>query len=291
MSDFRPCNLCGEKEKIDLVFSKNHYLIIKCNTCKLVYVDSIPTNDELEQIYSENFFNAGIKFKGGQNNPTVLNAGNRVKKIVCLPNVGLEHWLDIGCATGEFIFQAKKHVKDALGVEFSTLASQKAELLYGVSVLNADFIDTDLKKDYFDVITAWDFIEHIKDPLSTFRKIYNHLKPGGYLILSTGDMDSISSKISGKFWHLMIPPKHLYFFSKITIKKYLEKIGFEQININYPNKYVPLDFIIWKFFYQISPRMGDRLLSIIKPLKLGRMIFSINLYDIMEVYARKPQTT
>ena len=87
----------------------------------------------------------------------------------------------------------------------------------------------------------------------------------------------------------MIPPKHLYFFSKDSIKKYLENAGFEQIRITYTKKYVPLDFIIWKFFSQINPKLGDQLLSMVQPLKLEKILLSINLYDIMEIFARKPR--
>lgn len=288
MHPLRSCNLCRETQKIHPVFTKNKYLIVRCENCGLVYVDAIPTSDELRAIYGGDFFTLSAKFKGGETGPAFQNAKIRVDRILSLPGVGREAWLDVGCATGEFVAQAQRHIGEVVGVELSEFAVQQAKAQYGVTVLNGDFLTTELDPGRYDVITAWDFIEHVQDPAATLEKMHRLLRPGGCLILSTGDIASISSRLAGKFWHLMIPPKHLYFFSKDTIRTYLERAGFLDINISYPGKYVPLDFIVWKFFAQISSNSGRRVASALERINLGKLVLPVNLFDIMEVQARKP---
>lgn len=288
MHQLRSCNLCRETQKIRPVFTKNTYLIAKCETCGLVYVDAVPDAEALSAIYSQSFFGLSSKFKGGESSPTIQNAKKRINRVLALSGIGCDSWLDVGCATGEFVYEAQRHVKNVLGVELSEFASKQAQVQYGVAVLNSDFIKANLESEHYDVITAWDFIEHVEDPASTLEKMHRLLKPGGALVLSTGDVDSNSAKLAGKYWHLMIPPKHLYFFSKNTIRKYLEQAGFQDVRIVYPRKYVPLDFIIWKLFSQISLNLGSGLMPFLQRLELGKVILSVNLHDIMEVQARKP---
>ena len=140
----------------------------------------------------------------------------------------------------------------------------------------------------FDVVSMWDYVEHVPDPAATLRKAIEILKPGGYVALSTGDVDSGMARLPARFWHLMISPKHLCSFSPVTITRLLTGAGFEAVEIARSGKRVPLDFALWKLTSLVAPRLGSGVLRACGALGLGLVVPRINLFDIMTVYARKP---
>ena len=91
----------------------------------------------------------------------------------------------------------------------------------------------------------------------------------------------------GRFWHLMIPPRHLYFFSPVTIRKLLSQAGFEAVVVSKPGKRVPLDFALWKLASLVTPRAGSAALRLGALTHLGRLAPFVNLWDIMTIVARK----
>jgi hypothetical protein len=135
----------------------------------------------------------------------------------------------------------------------------------------------------------WDLLEHVKDPVGTLEKARNLLKPNGYILISTGDVDSLMARVSGRFWHLIIPPFHLYYFSQRTIRRYLAEAGFTEIQIRFPGKTVALDFIVEKAIRMVSPGLAKKLAPAIYRSWLRKLTVPINLFDIMTLSARKAE--
>ena len=133
----------------------------------------------------------------------------------------------------------------------------------------------------------WDYVEHVPDPAANLEKAFDVLQPGGYLALSTGDVDSLLARLAGRFWHLMIPPRHLYFFSPVTIRRLVTAAGLDLVQIGRPGKRVPLDFAAWKLATMTLPGLSAPVVQTCERLGLGRVAPSVNLFDIMTVYARK----
>ena len=284
----RPCHTCQETGNLGLRFIKDGHTIVRCQTCDLQYVDRIPDPATLAALYSAEFFAVGRKFAGDAASPGLINARHRVEAIGRLPGIGLTRWIDIGCATGNFLACAADTAAAVQGVELSPVAAAQAHRR-GLDVATGDFLDVDVPTDRFDLVSMWDYVEHVPDPAANLRKAIGLLKPGGYLALSTGDVDSRMARISGRFWHLMIPPQHLYFFSPGTITRLLAAAGFEAIEIHKPGKRVPLDFALWKLTSLAAPGLRRGVLRACVTLGLGRIALRINLGDIMTVHARKPR--
>jgi len=93
--------------------------------------------------------------------------------------------------------------------------------------------------------------------------------------------------VMGRFWHLMIPPRHLYFFSPVTIRNLLSQAGFEAVVISKPGKRVPLGFALWKLASLVIPGAGSAALRLGALTHLGRLAPFVNLWDIMTIVARK----
>ena len=107
---------------------------------------------------------------------------------------------------------AKPFVQQIKGVEVSDYAIREAEARGLKDLIVGEFLETDFKTEKFDLISMWDVIEHVCDPKTNLEKVFDLLKPGGYLVITTGNIDSWTAKLMGRFRHLMTPPRHLFFF-------------------------------------------------------------------------------
>lgn len=284
---FRACHVCGETERLRRRFRRSGYTIVRCGTCGLDYTNEIPSEGELARIYDAAFFAVGRKFADESDNVGVANAKQRIARILALPGVGRGRWLDVGCATGDFLAAAAAAVRELKGVELSAFAASRARER-GLDVATSGFEDAPVETGASDVVSMWDYLEHTADPAASLRKAFDALKPGGYLVISTPDAGSLMARLMGRFWHLMIPPRHLYFFTDDTLIRLLQQAGFRMVAIERPGKRVPLDFAAWKVAAVAAPPLAPRVLALATRLGLGRLRPSINLLDIITVYARKP---
>lgn len=94
---------------------------------------------------------------------------------------GSRKMLEIGCAAGYFLDEARQAGFDVTGNEISEWGKNHTEKL-GIPVYGGSFAD--LKFSGFDVIAAFFVIEHHPDQKTAFETISNMLKSGGYLILA-----------------------------------------------------------------------------------------------------------
>jgi SAM-dependent methyltransferase len=286
--NLRPCNLCGELKQIEVVFRRSGYSIVRCRSCGMVYTNRIPDADEMDRIYQDGYFGVDGKYAGEGVDSSRVNAEQRVAQLLARPGMGRDCWLDVGCATGSFLLAARPQVDRVEGIEYSAHAAQRARTAGLERVRTGDFLELELDGDAYDLVSMWDVIEHLADPSAAVHRAFQVLKAGGWLTLSTGDVGSLAARIMGRYWHLMTPPQHLYFFSRPTITRLLAGAGFETIQIDYPGKRVPLDFMAEKVTRLILPAASPAVLGLARRLRLGACRPVVNLWDIMTVMARKP---
>jgi ubiquinone/menaquinone biosynthesis C-methylase UbiE len=96
---------------------------------------------------------------------------------------------DIGCGTGYGTIHMAKFADSAIGVDYSaeTVAQNKKD---NAQVANLDFITCkvppiDLPDASFDVVTAFQFIEHLEDPMGFIKEAKRILKPDGVFLCTT----------------------------------------------------------------------------------------------------------
>jgi SAM-dependent methyltransferase len=85
-----------------------------------------------------------------------------------------------------------------------------------------------LAGESYDVITAWAVFEHLRDPRRAFEACTRLLRPGGRLIIQVPSLRSIHARFA---LHEDIP-RHLYFFSPATLRRFGQLTGLEVTRVD-----------------------------------------------------------
>jgi 2-polyprenyl-3-methyl-5-hydroxy-6-metoxy-1,4-benzoquinol methylase len=123
--------------------------------------------------------------------------------------------LDVGCATGSFLSLAKGNGWECRGVEVSSFAAAQARERTGCEVFCGQFAHAPFADGMFDVVTMWDLLEHLPDPVTALRKAGTLLKANGLLLVNTPNEDSLTRMVArflyrGTGGWLQAPVNRLY---------------------------------------------------------------------------------
>lgn len=128
--------------------------------------------------------------------------------------------LDIGCGSGTFLSSLPLSVKK-YGIEPAEEAAQAAAR-NGIRILSQEEVNSGAWKGFFDAVTGIDVAEHIED-LIAFRELVCHvLRPGGRLVLLTGNRDSPASRFLGPYWYYLHYAEHVSFLTQKALCQWLE---------------------------------------------------------------------
>ena len=127
--------------------------------------------------------------------------------------------MDIGAGTGDFVKHAQDRGWEAYGVEPNETARERAHNK-GVPVYSRITVQ---QEAIYDAITLWHVLEHLPDLDKEIRTISNTLKPGGWLILAVPNYKSLDAKYYKSNWAAYDVPRHLWHFSRSSIKRFSDK--------------------------------------------------------------------
>ncbi|MFN4083460.1 MAG: class I SAM-dependent methyltransferase [Bacteroidia bacterium] len=96
---------------------------------------------------------------------------------------------DIGCADGYGTTYLADFAKEATGVDYSETTLKKARQKHGhksnLSFKQGSVPPLPFNDESLDVVTSFQFIEHIHDRIGFIKEVYRVLKPGGVFLCST----------------------------------------------------------------------------------------------------------
>lgn len=214
--------------------------IMKCPRCGLVYYAPIPDKTFIEDAYgnylSKNYYHFQRLVEEGHESHEIRRFTERLAWIRRYKQNG--RLLEIGSFVGLFLHLASQSGFEVYAVEPDKEASKLArQRCQKVKIYNALFEDVDFVGEKFDLIVLWDVIEHVTDPTFFLQKIAQLLKPGGMVFLETPDVCSLlhrAANIAYRLgWYVVLKDvygyHHLYYFSKATMIKYLEKVSLNYV--------------------------------------------------------------
>lgn len=301
MSEQTKCHLCGShryaviyktysgniaKEekayKITEHSTDTQLQIVRCKECDLVYLHPLPLITNLEHNYIRMLDEDYIKEEKGRR----LSAQFILKELKKYKKCG--RLLDIGCATGFLLDEARKQGWQVYGIELSNWAVDFAKNRLGIeNIFQGTLNDANYSDNFFDVVVIKDTLEHLIDIKGILVEIKKILKPDGLLYISTPNFDSLASKIfRTKWWN--INQSHIYYFTRKTLFKMLDLTGFRARETKQYGRIFTLEYWIDQYKNH-NKTVYKFLMFLLKHKIIKNNLLGINFGDQLEVYATNIQ--
>ena len=282
------CPSCGNydlksygliKGRPGIFLLKNEGILYECNKCYLFFRFPYFSENELKILYEKEDTEL---WQREVNRPDWQIATAFL--LHCLTSGKV---LDIGCFTGEFLDQLPSNF-EKFGIETSVVA-QSILREKKINIVGSKIEECKTSNEFI-AITAFDVLEHLKDPLSALDRMIFLLKPGGFLIVSTANTSVWTWKISrNDFWYYF--PDHVSFVCPKwfiwALGRDIHKEEIKIIKINRFSRYlseksVRLSQAIKFFLYIIYVNLNK--------WKIGYLLQKFYPFSKISKYKRTPST-
>jgi SAM-dependent methyltransferase len=136
--------------------------------------------------------------------------------------------LDVGCSRGQFVAAAAGAGFRAEGVEPAAHIAAAAHAR-GLTIHQGLLEEQRFAAGSFDALTLFEVVEHLKDPRALLTECHRVLKPGGIVLISTGNAASWTVSFMGRRWdyfHIARDGGHVSFFNPGSLRRLAENCGF-----------------------------------------------------------------
>jgi SAM-dependent methyltransferase len=211
-----------------------------CPDCSVIFQHPQPTPNEMLS-YADTEYEEGLyRDYVGAREMKLEHFRHRLGQL--LPRVRQGRLLDIGCSCGYFMEVAAASGFEVEGLEFSraAIAAADASVQPHISCSSVDAFDS---SQSYDLITAFDLIEHVPRPKDFLRKIRHLLVPGGCVVMTTPDAGHFLRYAMASSWPMLQPMQHLTIFSRQAMRRALKEAGFGDISFERATKTISYDYL------------------------------------------------
>lgn len=226
------------KNKINNLFDKDKFELVKCPSCDQVYLnpwvegsefdDSLPVTAKVldaaieEGLITRDYKPAKDKLKSAY--PEILLLANKhytKEKVV----------VDLGCGAGLSSLALKCEGFNVLGIEANEYLAESAKKLK-IDTINTQF--SNYKGEKFEQITFNSVIEHVHNPIQLMEDIRNNiLHKNGKIIVTCPNIEGTQTVSEGaEFGNFHWG--HVWYFSEKTLEAMMKKAGFSLIEFYRP---------------------------------------------------------
>ena len=281
------CPACQHDDSVRR-FDKDGHRVRACRSCRTWFVADPPSADRLGEIYRERYFTDRL----GQHGPdptgspswrsAVANARRRLA-LIRRHAPRARRLLDVGCGTGAFLSVARDSYACA-GQDVSAEAAAVVRDRLGLPAYGGELAALDPTAGRFDVVTLFDVIEHVPEPAATLRTVCRLLAPRGIVLITTGDVDSLICRLTGRWWHLMTPPEHLTFFSRDGLTRVVVRQGLAIRHVSHQPVAANVGYMAAKLADGLGAPFGW-LPRFVSACGLARLDLDVNLLDVVTMVA------
>ena len=192
---------------------------LQCEECGLAFVRHQPAASSLEPQYLEDS-SSTVSYYQATAPADRLTFRRRLRLMAKFqPDRG--RLLDVGCSIGTLMSVAREMDWEVEGLEPNPKAANLARK-QGFPIREGFFTEEQVRElpGGYQCVVMSDVIEHISDPVEALRLASELLGPGGFLLVSTPNLES--------FWcrkFQLKPVEHLFLFSSENLRKLLERLG------------------------------------------------------------------
>lgn len=201
---------------------------------------------------------AGSKEQGAGPNP--FASGPAPSTLLPAPAARSAAWLDFGCGAGAFLKFLRERGSIAgrrlevtghdVGSYADLLKSQDGFRILSLDELSAEAVVASRRDETtrevvdwntgigrpdarYDVISMIEVIEHLPDPLEPLQLVARLLKPGGLLLLTTGNLASPIAQRQGIHYRYCAPEIHVSLFNPRCLETAYRRVGLEPVHVRY----------------------------------------------------------
>jgi SAM-dependent methyltransferase len=186
--------------------------------------------------YEDAYFEGGVQGLGygsyrNQQPWRLEKAGRYVRQVEGLrrycgaPPHSTPSLLDVGCGYGYFRWAAGEAGWAHRGVEVSGFAASAAQDMFGFDSFVGELEEfAATGPGDYDVITMWDVLEHVQDPVAFLELARSLLTPAGQLFVRTPNLAALEREVFGAEYH-SFKAEHLWYFGPRGLTTALHAAG------------------------------------------------------------------
>ena len=165
-----------------------------------------------------------------------------------IPYHGSGKILDVGCGGGSYLYRLKQWGWETYGVEPSETGAKQAQSL-GLAVHHGTLVEAHFENQFFDVIRLDNVLEHLRDPVLTFREIHRILRADGIVYLIVPNTRSLVFWLFQENWYALDTPRHVISYCPRTLEVLCQTAGFKIAHMNFASG--PFNFVrSVKYFFE-----------------------------------------
>ncbi len=211
---FNRCPLCEASPIGNASYALNLSL---CPQCGLRFRNPQPTDQELELIYREAYSDdevaAGSEAMAGTTDSIATQYARQLSRLAPLSG---RRVVDYGAGLGS-MSRALSQVGAAVVAVDPFSASEAHDTLEALS-----------GEASYDGCTAIEVFEHLREPWETMAEIRSLLQPGGFLLITTPNVQGLKPRLSLDSWSEAVDQAHLFLFSPKSLELALDKAGYSR---------------------------------------------------------------
>ncbi|MDQ1256246.1 MAG: hypothetical protein QG656_842 [Candidatus Hydrogenedentes bacterium] len=256
--DTAPCYCCGGRDGA-VWGEENGFTMIKCADCGLVYLNPRPSEDAIDEAARTGLHRAGAGVLNAIGSYSRRKVDEYRTKLTQLLGPGAlarqpVRWLDIGAGYGELV----EAVQQLAGENAEVLGIEPCEPKVKKARARGRPIEPRALKDAGTGLTHISLINvysHLPDPAAFLAELRPRLAPGGYLLLVTGNAADVTRD---EFPGALYLPDHLSFAGEVTLKRVLNKAGFDIVKMDSHAALPTSDGLVTTFVKNIARRLYGR---------------------------------
>jgi 2-polyprenyl-3-methyl-5-hydroxy-6-metoxy-1,4-benzoquinol methylase len=191
--------------------------LCKCQDCGFVFSQRIPTLQDLQEHYSTYGRNDYLS-------PVTITRYNELLDTL-EPYRKTNKLIDVGCGIGYFLEEAKKRGWEVYGTEYTdeAVAICRAK---GITMDKGALNPENYTDGEFDIVTSFEVIEHINNPIEEIKHFHKLLRQGGATYITTPNFNALERYLLQEKYNVISYPEHLSYYTKTTLNALMTKLGF-----------------------------------------------------------------
>lgn len=219
------CRLCGQAYSGHLQQKRNGVRYSYCRSCQVFFQNPLRDRGDTHERYLAEWDLNVVHYNAKEGYRRRLAR----RRLAQMRKAGgaFRSLLEVGCATGLFLDEARKRGIDVRGVELSTSYATHCARVMNLAVQNTVLAEAKIEGP-LEAIAYWETFEHVLDPVGELERARGLLAPRGLLALSVPFLN-IDYFLQGARYGQM-NADHIFLFSLPGLMGFLSNHGFEVLS-------------------------------------------------------------